>query len=180
IAKDDSIPKTWIRARDLAVELITQRTEVGRLYVYWTDEMNRHTPFKDVIYSSNLCAEIALPTKGYSDMRNIFKYDADDGEVALCFLSSLVAGRVTPEEYEDVAYYTVLMIDNVMEIMTYPYENMESTVKKRRSIGVGLTNVAHFIASHKVTYGSPESKQLVHDLAELHSYSLHKASLRLA
>ncbi|WP_205845948.1 ribonucleoside-diphosphate reductase subunit alpha [Escherichia coli] len=180
IAKDDSIPKTWIRARDLAVELITQRTEVGRLYVYWTDEMNRHTPFKDVIYSSNLCAEIALPTKGYSDMRNIFKYDVDDGEVALCFLSSLVAGRVTPEEYEDVAYYTVLMIDNVMEIMTYPYENMESTVKKRRSIGVGLTNVAHFIASHKVAYGSPESKQLVHDLAELHSYSLHKASLRLA
>ena len=50
IAKDDSIPKTWIRARDLAVELLTQRIEVGRLFVYWTDEMNRHTPFKDVIY----------------------------------------------------------------------------------------------------------------------------------
>ena len=180
IAKDDSIPKTWIKARDLAIEIITQRTETGRLYVYWTDEMNRHTPFKETIYSSNLCCEISLPTKGYSDMRNLFKYDAEDGEVALCFLASLVAGRVKPEEYEDVAYYTVLMIDNVMDIMTYPYENMESTVKKRRSIGVGITNVAHYIATHRVLYGSPESKQLVHDLAELHSYSLHKASLRLA
>lgn len=180
IAKDASIPKTWIKARDLAIEIITQRTETGRLYVYWTDEMNRHTPFKEVIYSSNLCCEISLPTKGYSDMRNLFKYDAEDGEVALCFLASLVAGRVKPEEYEDVAYYTVLMIDNVMDIMTYPYENMESTVKKRRSIGVGITNVAHYIATHRVPYGSPESKQLVHDLAELHSYSLHKASLRLA
>lgn len=180
IAKDASIPKTWIKARDLAIEIITQRTETGRLYVYWTDEMNRHTPFKETIYSSNLCCEISLPTKGYSDMRNLFKYDAEDGEVALCFLASLVAGRVKPEEYEDVAYYTVLMIDNVMDIMTYPYENMESTVKKRRSIGVGITNVAHYIATHRVPYGSPESKQLVHDLAELHSYSLHKASLRLA
>lgn len=180
IAKDASIPKTWIKARDLAIEIITQRTETGRLYVYWTDEMNRHTPFKEVIYSSNLCCEISLPTKGYSDMRNLFKYDAEDGEVALCFLASLVAGRVKQEEYEDVAYYTVLMIDNVMDIMTYPYENMESTVKKRRSIGVGITNVAHYIATHRVPYGSPESKQLVHDLAELHSYSLHKASLRLA
>lgn len=180
IAKDASIPKTWIKARDLAIEIITQRTETGRLYVYWTDEMNRHTPFKEIIYSSNLCCEISLPTKGYSDMRNLFKYDAEDGEVALCFLASLVAGRVKPEEYEDVAYYTVLMIDNVMDIMTYPYENMESTVKKRRSIGVGITNVAHYIATHRVPYGSPESKQLVHDLAELHSYSLHKASLRLA
>lgn len=180
IAKDASIPKTWIKARDLAIEIITQRTETGRLYVYWTDEMNRHTPFKEVIYSSNLCCEISLPTKGYSDMRSLFKYDAEDGEVALCFLASLVAGRVKQEEYEDVAYYTVLMIDNVMDIMTYPYENMESTVKKRRSIGVGITNVAHYIATHRVPYGSPESKQLVHDLAELHSYSLHKASLRLA
>lgn len=180
IAKDASIPKTWIKARDLAIEIITQRTETGRLYVYWTDEMNRHTPFKEIIYSSNLCCEISLPTKGYSDMRNLFKYDTEDGEVALCFLASLVAGRVKQEEYEDVAYYTVLMIDNVMDIMTYPYENMESTVKKRRSIGVGITNVAHYIATHRVPYGSPESKQLVHDLAELHSYSLHKASLRLA
>lgn len=180
IAKDASIPKTWIKARDLAIEIITQRTETGRLYVYWTDEMNRHTPFKETIYSSNLCCEISLPTKGYSDMRNLFKYDVEDGEVALCFLASLVAGRVKPEEYGDVAYYTVLMIDNVMDIMTYPYENMESTVKKRRSIGVGITNVAHYIATHRVPYGSPESKQLVHDLAELHSYSLHKASLRLA
>lgn len=180
VAADDKIPKQWIKARDLANEIITQRAETGRQYMYWTDEMNRHTPFKEKIYSSNLCQEIALPTKGFSDMRNLFKSDVDDGEVALCFLSSLVAGRVTPEEYEDVAYYTVLMIDNVMEIMDYPYESMATSAKARRSIGVGLTNVAHYIASHKVAYGSPESKQLMHDLAELHSYSLHKASLRLA
>lgn len=180
IAADKKIPKTWVKARDLALEIITQRAETGRLYVYWPDEMNRHTPFLETIYSSNLCQEICLPTKGYKDMRNIFNPVADDGEVALCFLSSLVAGRVTPEEYEDVAYYTVLMIDNVMDIMEYPYENMKHTAESRRSIGVGLTNLAHYIAKHKVAYGSPESKQLVHDLAELHSYSLHKASLRLA
>uniref|UniRef100_A0AAU8GDW9 Ribonucleoside-diphosphate reductase n=1 Tax=Salmonella phage vB_SEnST11_KE22 TaxID=3161173 RepID=A0AAU8GDW9_9CAUD len=180
VAADTKIPKTWVNARDLAIEIIRQRAETGRLYVYWPDEMNRHTPFLETIYSSNLCQEICLPTKGYTDMRNIFETFADDGEVALCFLSSLVAGRVSPEEYEDVAYYTVLMIDNVMDIMDYPYENMEHTAKSRRSIGVGLTNLAHYIAKHKVAYGSAESKQLVHDLAELHSFSLHKASLRLA
>ncbi|QXL90356.1 ribonucleotide reductase of class Ia (aerobic), alpha subunit [Salmonella phage NINP13076] len=180
VAADTKIPKTWVNARDLAIEIIRQRAETGRLYVYWPDEMNRHTPFLETIYSSNLCQEICLPTKGYKDMRNIFDTFADDGEVALCFLSSLVAGRVSPEEYEDVAYYTVLMIDNVMDIMDYPYENMEHTAKSRRSIGVGLTNLAHYIAKHKVAYGSAESKQLVHDLAELHSFSLHKASLRLA
>lgn len=179
VAADESIPKQIVKARDLALEIPKQRAATGRLYVYWTDEMNRHTPFKEVIYSSNLCQEIALPTKGYTDLRNLFK-EVEDGEVALCFLASLVAGRITEDEYEDVAYYTVLMIDNVMEIMDYPYEQMDFTAKARRSIGVGITNLAHYIAKHEVTYGSPESKQLVHDLAELHSYSLHKASLRLA
>ena len=179
VAADDSIPKQWVKARDVANEIISQRAETGRLYMYWTDEMNRHTPFKETIYSSNLCQEVTLPTKGYTDMRNLFK-EVEDGEVALCFLASLVAGRVTAEEYGDVAYYTVLMIDNVMDIMDYPYEQMDYSAKARRSIGVGITNLAHYIATHRVSYGSPESKQLVHDLAELHSFSLHKASLRLA
>lgn len=179
VKADESIPKRFVKARDIISSVITQRGET-RHYVYWTDEMNRHTPFKETIWSSNLCQEIALPTKGYSDMRNLFKEDADDGEIALCFLSSLVAGRVSPEEYEDVAYYTVLMIDNVMDIMEYPYENLKTTAEGRRSIGVGLTNLAHYIASNHAVYGDVKSKQLTHDLAELHSYSLHKASLRLA
>lgn len=180
VLKNKKIKTQKVKARQIAKEIIDQRTETGRLYIYWTDEINRHTPFIDTIYSSNLCQEVLLPTKGYSDIRNLFKFDGDDGEIALCFLSSLVAGRISKEEYEDVAYYTVLMIDNVMDIMDYPYENMSYTVKNRRSIGVGLTNVANFLASHKVQYGSLESKQLVHELAELHSFSLHKASLRLA
>lgn len=179
VANDPTIDKTIVSARDIATELIVQRGATGRNYVYWTDEINRHTPFKDTIYSSNLCQEVTLPTKGYTDIRNLFKKE-EDGEVALCFLASLVAGRVKEEEYEDVAYYTTLMIDNVMEIMEYPYEQLEYTAKSRRSIGVGITNLAHYIASHKVKYGSRESKQLVHSLMELHSFSLHKASLRLA
>lgn len=176
------VKHTVVSARQLAVEIITQRAETGRLYIYWCDSLNNHTPFKETIYSSNLCQEIALPTKGFTEVRNLFKEDRNgtDGEIALCFLSSLVAGRVTPEEYEEAAYYTVLMIDNVMEIMDYPYDSLHTSAKSRRSIGVGLTNVAAYLASHKAKYSSKEGRQLIHDLAELHSYSLHKASLRLA
>lgn len=180
IEVDANIPKSFVKARDIAREILVQRTETGRMYIYWTDECNRHTPFKDTIYSSNLCQEVLLPTRGYSDMRNLFKDSGDDGEIALCFLASLVAGRISEEEYEDVAYYTVLMIDNVMDIMDYPYESLAYTAKARRSIGVGLTNLAYYLASNFATYSSESGKQLVNDLAELHSYSLHKASLRLA
>lgn len=102
------------------------------------------------------------------------------GEVALCFLSSLVAGRIKPEEYEEVAYYTLLMIDNVMDMMEYPFSTLKDSAQYRRSVGVGITNLAHYLASNFTNYSSPRGKKLMHQLAELHSYSLHRASLRLA
>ena len=33
--------------------------------------MNRHTPFKETIYSSNLCSEIDLPTSPYNHITEI-------------------------------------------------------------------------------------------------------------
>lgn len=149
--------------------------------MFFADNANKHTPFKDVIYQSNLCQEIFLPTKAFHNMTDLFTGEnTEDQELALCFLSSIVAGRVTPEEYEDVAYYTVLTIDNVIETMQYPFKHNEITAKARRSIGVGITNLAHYLASNFVTYSDPYGKKLIHELAERHYYWLARASLRLA
>lgn len=146
---------------------------------YCVNEPKRHRAVFNGILTGQ-CQEITLPTAGYESMPVLYGLEEGEGEVALCFLSSLVAGRVSEEEYEDVCYYTLLIIESVMDSMQYPYAQVKRTAQARRSVGVGLTNLAHYIASHKVKYGSQESKQLVHDLAELHSYSMHKASLRLA
>ncbi|AGG57940.1 ribonucleoside diphosphate reductase subunit alpha [Vibrio phage helene 12B3] len=128
------------------------------------------------------CKEIMLPTQGYSDVTSVYDEYSEDkvGEVALCFLSCLVAGRVSEEEYEDVAYYTTLMVDNVIDIMEYPFKQMEHTVKARRSIGIGITNLAHDLARRGLSYKTLEGKNYMHRLAEMHSYYIHKASLRLA
>lgn len=102
------------------------------------------------------------------------------GEIALCFLSCIVAGRVSEEEYEDVAYYALLAVDNVIDLMEYPFPQVENTAKGRRSVGIGITNLAHAMATNKLSYTSVEGKNYMHRLAEMHSYYLHKASLRLA
>lgn len=104
----------------------------------------------------------------------------ENSEIALCFLASIVAGRVTKEEYEDVAYYTALAVDNVIETMVYPFKHTEETAKKRRSMGIGITNLAHYLASNYTNYSSEYGKQLMHELAESHYFWLAKASLRLA
>lgn len=171
--------KTYINARKIARDALEQGAETGRIYLFVADEVNRHTPFKDKIYSSNLCLEIALPTKGYTDIMDLYSKDPI-GEIGLCSLASIVAGRVNEYEYEDVAYYTALMIDNVIEIMEYPFSSLEVTAKARRSIGVGITNLAYALAKQGLKYSSDEGKKFIHNHAERHSYYLHKASLRLA
>lgn len=175
------IKKKMVKARDLLSEIIVQRAETGRIYIFFADNVNHHTPFNDTIYQSNLCQEIFLPTKAFQKMSDLDTGEnTDTQELALCFLSSIVAGRVTPDEYEDVAYYTVLTIDNVIETMDYPFKHNEITAKARRSIGVGITNLAHYLASNFVTYSDLYGQQLIHELAERHYFWLARASLRLA
>lgn len=176
---DENIPKQKIDARTIAIKFLTEGVETGRMYLHRTDEMNRHTPFKDKIYSSNLCQEIGLPTKGYPSVQDVYQADGD-GEIGLCSLGAICKGNVSDDEHEDVAYYTVLMIDNVIDIMDYPFKQLETTAKARRSIGVGITNLAYNVAENGLKYSSKEGKQYIHRLAEQHSFWLHKASLRLA
>lgn len=173
------VNKEFVNARDVALKALKEGVETGRIYLHRTDELNRHTPFKDKIYSSNLCQEIALPTKGYNSVAELYEY-GESGEIGLCSLGAIVAGNTTHEEWEDVAYYTVLMIDNVIELMDYPFKQLEYTAKARRSIGVGITNLAYDMANRGLKYSSVSGKRYIHKLAEMHSYYLHKASLRLA
>ena len=71
------------------------------------------------------------------------------------------------------------MIDNVISLMDYPFPQLAYTATKRRSLGVGLTNLAYELAKNGYNYSSLSGKKYIHYLAERHSYWLHKASLRL-
>jgi len=72
---DESFKKNYIKARDLILDALIQAEETGRQYLAWADEMNRHTPFLDPIYSSNLCTEIMEPTNGYESMIDLYSDD---------------------------------------------------------------------------------------------------------
>lgn len=49
------IKKKFVKARDMLQEIIKQRLETGRIYLFFADNANTHTPFKETIYQSNLC-----------------------------------------------------------------------------------------------------------------------------
>lgn len=179
---DPLFPKNYVDAREVLLTVLNEEYETGRSYEHFLDEMNRHTPFKDTIWSSNLCTEIFIPSAGYFDMRDLYsEEDHGRGEIGLCSLGGAVVSNIeSDEQYEEVMYYTLLMIDKCIHMSDYALPHLGVTAKARLSAGVGILGLAHYLAKRKLSYSSQEGKNAIHEVAESHMYFAIKASLRLA
>ncbi len=165
-----------LQAEEVFQMLLDQRSDTGRIYIAFVDHMNMYSPFNlDTIYSSNLCLEIALPTREFQ------QYDDESGRIALCTLASFnLTAFDEPTEMEDVAFVLVSALDMLLEYQDYPARQARLAVQEYRPLGIGVVNVAHFLARNFVSYGSPAGLELVDNwMAHLHFY-LVKASNRLA
>lgn len=176
------VKKSLIPARDIINAWIKARGDTGRVYLTFLDNINQHTPFKDSIKLSNLCQEVMLPTGGFDHMSHLYTTEADtDAEIALCSLGSIVVSNIKDdEEYKEISYILAKIIDNTLEKGVYPFPHVEATAKARRSIGIGMTDVAHLIAQGGLRYDTQDGRNFIHRLAERHSYYLHLASIDLA
>jgi ribonucleoside-diphosphate reductase alpha chain len=141
------------------------------------DHCNDHSSFTDPIRMSNLCQEITLPTK---PLNHIEDDDDTESEIALCVLSAINVGAIKKlDEIQGICDNIVRSLDYVIEYQFYPVK-ASLKMKKRRSIGVGITNLAYYLAKHGVTYDDPEACNVVDELMEHIQYSLIKASVNLA
>lgn len=180
--EDPLFEKKYINARDFAVMARQQAFECGTHYEAWIDEINRHTPFLDPVYSSNLCAEIALPTAGYKSIEGLYSSeDHGQGEIAICSLAGIPVCNIQNDaQYEQAAYYALRMVDDCIDMSDYPFAHVAMTAKARRSAGVGMLGLATELARKGLKYDTQEGLDYIHWIAERHYYYLLKASLRLA
>lgn len=72
LENDLGFEKHYFNPRDLILTSLNEALETGVAYLANIDEMNRHTPFKEPIHSSNLCLEISEPNRAYQDMRDLY------------------------------------------------------------------------------------------------------------
>lgn len=175
--------KTYVDAMDLMLQMLNQSHEVATLYSANITEINRHTPFDETIYSSNLCAEIVQPTKPYRSMKDLYTPDdhEDKGEVSLCGLGGIIPARIENDaQYEQVAYNELKMIDYCITNNQYEFPHLKTTALSRMNAGVGIVGLAYELARNKLRYDTPEGWQHMHRIAERHAYYLIKASLRLS
>jgi ribonucleoside-diphosphate reductase alpha chain len=176
--KNPRYRKKVISAIDLFTSFMEERKNTGRIYLMNVDHANDHGPFDpsvDPIRMSNLCAEIALPTRPF---QSIFD---ENGRIALCTLSAINWGKINdPSEFETACYYAVRALDNLLSYQDYPVLPARLHTEEYRPLGIGIIGFAHFLAKNGVTYQNADGLDLAHRYAEAWSYHLISASVRLA
>ena len=172
------IRKQTIKAVELFGLLAAERASTGRIYIQNVDHCNTHSPFDPAVApvrQSNLCLEIALPTKPLQDVND------PEGEIALCTLSAFNLGALASlDELEDLADLIVRALDNLLDYQDYPIPAAYNATENRRTLGVGVTNLAYYLAKNGVRYSDGSANGLVHRTFEAIQYFLLKASNQLA
>jgi ribonucleoside-diphosphate reductase alpha chain len=130
--QDPNFKKNYTSARKLMIIFGQQSYDVGTFYYAFIDEINRHTPFIESIYSSNLCLETILPTSPYQDMKDLY------AENDTCHITILLdngnkvklAGNILVNTNRgNIFAYQLLPGDNLRSVdYTYPINHTSGNV----------------------------------------------------
>jgi ribonucleoside-diphosphate reductase alpha chain len=176
--RNTKLRKKTIRAVTLFSQFIEERKNTGRVYLMNVDHANSHGSFKPElapIKMSNLCCEITLPTRPLADVND------SAGEIALCTLSAINWGTFRePQDMERACTLAVRGLDALLSYQNYPILAAQVATQRRRPLGVGIINLAYWLAKNDVSYSDPRALALVDRWAQHWSYYLIRASVDLA
>lgn len=169
--------KKVISAFDMVQLFLDERINTGRIYAQFMDHSNTHGSFdsdKHPITSSNLCTEICLPSRPFEFL------DDPSGEISLCTLSAINFGNINkPEDFEKPCDLAVRALDELLTYQDYPMIQAQLSTERFRPLGVGIINLAYFLAKNNLKYDE-SALPMVDEYMEAMTYYLIKASNQLA
>lgn len=173
-----SIRKKVLPASEVFNTILKERTDTGRIYLMYVDNVQRQTPF-DVkthpIVQSNLCTEILLPSKPFQ------RLDDAEGRIALCTLASMNWGVFnSPEEMQKACKLVVRALSNILGYQDFLSIQSKLANDEFEPLGIGITNLAYWHAKRGYAYGDPEALAEVKTWIEHQMYYLTRASVNLA
>ena len=156
--KDGSVQET-LKARDLWIRMLTARVETGEPYMVFKDTVNNARPEHQKLLNlevktSNLCAEITLPT-GEDHL--------GENRTAVCCLSSLNVEKF--DEWQDDENFipdVMRFLDNVLEdfIQRAPDSMAKArySAMRERSVGLGVMGFHSFLQANMIPWESVMAK----------------------
>lgn len=136
------------------VKIINRRRASGYPYIFFTDNANKGVEHKeDIIYASNLCTEIMLP----SNVKESF----------VCVLSS-----INLEYFEDWKEDYKFISEIIMFLLTVNHEYIEKarsipgleravySAQRRGAIGLGVLGYHSYLQKHSIAFCSDEARNV--------------------
>lgn len=173
---NNKLSKKRVAAIDLMKKIMQSQLETGIPYMFYRDTVNRDNPNKHlgIIYSSNLCTEIAQNmTPSFVEKEEIDWENGkviitkDIGDLVTCNLSSLVVNRAVQDGVlERVISIQMRALDNVIELAKVPVPQAQYTNFKYRAVGAGEQGIAALLASNQIMWDSEEAIQFIEELEE--------------
>ncbi|MDU5229790.1 MAG: ribonucleoside-diphosphate reductase subunit alpha, partial [Anaerococcus sp.] len=171
LIEDKNISRRTMPVKEMVRLLIKSWTETGTPFVFNRDAVNKMNPnkHKGMIYSSNLCTEIAQnmsPSETVSteiideNGDTIIVNKTKPGDFVECNLASLTLGKIDvtdQEELEETVRTIVRALDNVIDLNYYPTPYAEVTNKKYRAIGLGTSGYHHMLVKNDVKWTNREA-----------------------
>jgi ribonucleoside-diphosphate reductase alpha chain len=158
--------------------LLKERTDTGRIYLVFIDNVMNQGPFDPeyhTIYQSNLCCEILLPTVPFQ------RLDDDKGRIALCTLGSINWGAFrNPEDMRRACRILHRSLNNILDYQDFLSIQSKLSNDEIRPLGIGITNLAYWHAKRGLKYGDADALADVKSWMEHQAFYLTEASVELA
>lgn len=121
------------------------------------------------------CQEIALPTRPF------YSTDDENGRIALCTLANSNWGEFSnPQTMKHPLRRVVRGLDNILSMQEYPMIQARRATEEFRPLGIGVNNLAYFLAKNNTSYSDPKALPLVHSWMEHMAYYMQEATIDLA
>ncbi|KAJ7256804.1 ribonucleotide reductase alpha subunit [Mycena haematopus] len=163
-----------IPAQKLWYAILEAQVETGGPFMLYKDAANSKSNQKNLgtIKSSNLCTEI-------------IEYSAPD-ETAVCNLASISLpscisnGKYEFQRLHDIAKVVTRNLNRIIDVNYYPIPETRRSNMRHRPIGVGVQGLADAFLALRMSFESPEAKELNQQIFETIYHGALEASAELA
>lgn len=168
---------TWRQDRRLSrkhkfVTKIASIEYFGTEAVYDTTQYDHHALIFGGIVTGN-CGEQNLPSYGCCDLGPI---------ILTQFVEKPFTGGALfrLDDFKNVVKNQVRMLDNVLDVTTWPLPEQKQEAMNKRRIGVGYTGIGNVLTMMNFRYGSPAALKFMKIIATTMRDSAYEASVNLA
>lgn len=105
----------------------------------------------------------------------------DDSLIAMCTLAAINLGNIKNlDDLAPICRNAVRSLDNILDYQKYVVPAAHRHTLLYRPLGIGITNLAYYLAKNGLKYSDCEAYELMHDTMEAISFYCIKASIELA